>query len=299
MSLRLVVSGSFRSGTTYLWEQFRENNPDCVSLYEPCHEELPWKIDQYKYEYESLSGDTARLEKSVWHEYVDYNLQSLIRSAHPHIGEVFPKSFDSIERYIELLETHISSKNLIIKTNRWLMHLGDIHRSFNAKLCHIIRNPFAVLNSMTRNDPPKGIPSLIADRFGWRHDVFYLKQTEAWLRLRYYGINWDRTLAERLSNLINRDAVFLFCWIKMNLKALRDVRASNGIVLCYETLKHQNTLEKECMEILGFNLGRMEDLRSPDKPLFTESELEHARKLAMKTASLRDFEELLGLVQPQ
>lgn len=296
MSLRLVISGSFRSGTTYLWEQFRKNNPDCVSLYEPCHEELPWKIDQFESEFASRQS----LEKNLWQEYVDHAFQPLIRRAHPHIGEVFPKNFHSIESYIRSLAHHGEPQGLIIKTNRWLMHLDEIHQAFDAKLCHIVRNPFSVLDSMIRNDPPRGLLNLIADQFGWRHNVFYLKEMEAWLRLRHYGLNWNRTLIERLSNSINRDAVFLFCWIKMNLKALRDVKASNGIILCYETLaSHRDLLEAHSKERLGVNLGRMTDLNSPVRPFFSKSELSHARGLASKTSSLYDFEELVELVQKQ
>jgi hypothetical protein len=296
MSLRLVISGSFRSGTTYLWEQFRRNNPDCVSLYEPCHEELPWKIDQFETEF----GGRQNVEKNLWQEYVDHAFQPLIRRAHPHIGEVFPKNFHSIEPYIRSLAHHGEARDLIIKTNRWLMHLGEIHRAFDAKLCHIVRNPFSVLDSMVRNDPPRGLLDLIADQFGWRHNVFYLKETEAWFRLRHYGLNWNRTLVERLSTALNRDAVFLFCWTKMNLSALRDVKASNGIILCYESLaSHRDLLEAHSKERLGLNLGDMADLNSPVRPFFSESELSRARALASKTSSLEDFEELLELVQQQ
>lgn len=135
----IIISGRFRSGSTFLWNLFRQME-DCTAYYEPFNERR-W-FDQ------ALRGQgTDSSHKNVtdyWNEYNglgilgDYYSEEWIRR------ELFmdARSWNpAMKRYIEIMVEHAPHRP-VLQFNRIDFRLPWIQHSFpNAKIIHLFRHP--------------------------------------------------------------------------------------------------------------------------------------------------------------
>lgn len=229
MSIKLIVNGFFRSGTTIIWRIFRDGNPTLAVFYEPCHGEIFGRIEA-----ERQSSDVDALHSMrVWSEYYERpELLEKLRWHHPNLGGQLPLANKTCE-YIENFE--VMDQDCILQPNRWHFVLSDLTSKFGMPALHIIRNPNDVYSSIVDNFFNLGSPIKRAAKrlvsFVNPGRPFNLDQMAATITDRYDAHDPYNPIKSRLQS---RRKLFLKVWIRSNLQAIRSVGKENLIV--YEDL---------------------------------------------------------------
>ncbi|MDF1594134.1 MAG: sulfotransferase [Desulfobacterales bacterium] len=148
----LFITGRFRSGSTLLWNIFR-NIPRCCSYYEPCHDLLPTHI---RLKSPATPGHVG--VSSYWDEYLPIyeGLEVFHRPDfginHLHLEEDSP--YADLDKYIRFLVSSTSDKLPVLQFNRVDFRLPWLRRHFpEAKIIHLFRNPREQWFSIIRDLP--------------------------------------------------------------------------------------------------------------------------------------------------
>lgn len=176
----VLISGRFRSGSTLLWNLFR-NIPGCVSYYEPFNERR-WFDPTSRGE---QVDDSHRGVDTYWQEYEGcehlgelYNDQWQERGFHMSAGDWDPQ----MKQFIEELVACSGSRRPVLQFNRVDFRLPWLRQTFpNATILHVHRHPRDQWCSVIqKNDrfPPDGKMADFADadRFytgRWARDLKY------------------------------------------------------------------------------------------------------------------------------
>ncbi|WP_372972232.1 sulfotransferase [Marinobacter sp.] len=174
LSAPVFITGRFRSGSTLLWNLFR-NLPDHVAYYEPFNERR-WFDPSHRGEH---TDDTHRGVSEYWSEYQGmdglaclYN-EDWIRYR-LYMGET---SFDhGMKRFIDRLASGAEGR-AVLQFNRMDFRLPWLRANYpDAPIIHVYRNPRDQWCSTLRN--PKGYPASAPSSEGFT-DHFYLR---TWFR---------------------------------------------------------------------------------------------------------------------
>jgi hypothetical protein len=224
MSL-VVVNGYFRSGTSILWRQLAAANPGRKVVYEPCHNDLFRAVHRARL---GLVNDLHQF--ATWSNYLELSDRELqrLRWSHPNLnGRVLPENYPALAWYIANLQ-EVFGADAVLQTNRWQFFLGDIAGA-GAEVLHIIRNPFSVYASISRNGdhkkrrhPTEKLRGLLnpADRFyGWR------MRQEIGSRYGHRSRFWQR---------LQPFETFVYCWVISNHAALNAL--GRGRTFTYEEI---------------------------------------------------------------
>lgn len=273
MAIEVIVNGFYRSGTTMLWDILKQSNPEKNIFYEPLNPYLAYYIRKEEY----YNTPNALHNLYLFQEYIrsDKNLIDKIIDKHPVLDHPLPNDKQRLYEYLNIFD---ELDNSVLQVNRLHFHMTDIHERYNAKIVHIIRNPFDVYNSILvdfyRSTYTKD----------WKWKYYYQYKFRKWYDLhlnhfdikpmyefiqKKYGYNQDYFHASS-DGTFN---YFLVNWIVCNYHAIKSINDVNGILVTYEDVV-SNT-EKNFLNIsnyTGLNMKpemvkkakkiRVEDMRS-------------------------------------
>ena len=148
----LFITGRFRSGSTLLWNIFR-NIPQCCTYYEPCHDLLTTHI---RHKSPSTPGHVG--VSSYWDEYLPIfeELESYHRPDfginHLYLEE--DNNYEDLAKYLSILVSSAEDKLSVLQFNRVDFRLPWLQRNFpETKIIHLFRNPREQWFSMVRDLP--------------------------------------------------------------------------------------------------------------------------------------------------
>lgn len=237
MSIKIVLNGYFRSGTTFLGSYLKECFKHYKYMYEPLHRNLPYEVRK----------EAQNKAKNVLHDkflYTDYqtldeslllklyinrsNWEGIGTTSHPFLLKEYLKVFDSCP------------SDFTLKINRGSFFLDMINESFHPKIIHVIRHPLDVLasieNAYFRDNIslPKSIIRRIFKPFVF-HKAFGIKDDFNWIS-RHFGVPVDQQNSWRKKYLERTDyfGKFVVVWTLSNYWALKQLKGFNGLLLPYE-----------------------------------------------------------------
>lgn len=148
----VFLTGRFRSGSTLLWNIFR-NVPGVVAYYEPCHDMLLTHIDCLTPPTESHPGVS-----SYWDEYIPIlaRLRDMHRSEFGVTRLLLEENdeYEELARYIEFLIGEAGDRLPVLKFNRVDFRLPWLRRRFpDCRIIHIWRNSRDQWYSTVRAEP--------------------------------------------------------------------------------------------------------------------------------------------------
>lgn len=283
MSIKLLVNGFFRSGTTIVWKIFRDSNPGIVSFYEPCHEEIMSRLDSFAKE---PFTDTLH-NVSVWDEYFEVaGLIDQIRQNHPNTGKgnIFPCEARDVVNYAKVYDA--LDGDVILQTNRWALFMEDIHKALGTPIMHITRNPLDVYRSMQNVYFTQG--SLAKNLIKKNFKNHFAKKAFGILNMyEYVSRRFSRPARKRRTKLeteFNSVAfdMFFIVWSISNYYAIKAMDNGKGTALTYETmLKYPFETQKTIEEKFGLAFNHEGILKPPTRKTFLTGE---EQELLLKTA---------------
>lgn len=148
----IFISGRFRSGSTLLWNIFR-NIPECNSFYEPCHDLLLTHVECNTAPQSSHVGVT-----SYWDEYLpilsELKQYHSIDFGYKNLFLEPQDQYDSLEKYIRFLIECCEDIRPVLQFNRVDFRLPWLRKKFpEAVIIHLYRNPREQWYSMVRSLP--------------------------------------------------------------------------------------------------------------------------------------------------
>lgn len=150
MTVQLILSGFFRSGTTVLFEAAERANPKHAVFYEPCHEQLAWHVRKYS---EDRAAHPIH-KRSLWTAYTRYpGLADSLQ--HARSTDIFVPTVTDAEQAVAIVNEHVQVP-AIMQVNRWGYLLPDLQRRTGLPYVHILRNPTDVETSMRRYHQQQG-----------------------------------------------------------------------------------------------------------------------------------------------
>jgi hypothetical protein len=154
MSTPIFITGRFRSGSTLLWQLFRQLE-DVVAFYEPLNDALLYHIEAGSPPQQSHVGAT-----SYWDEYLPV-LPELRKYHRIEFGlwRLFLEKNDEypeLENLIRFLINSCGSRRPVLQFNRVDFRLPWLKAHFPmAKIIHLFRNPRDQWFSVVRDLPPE------------------------------------------------------------------------------------------------------------------------------------------------
>jgi len=232
MSIRWIVNGYFRSGTTLLWDLCRKALPENgLALYEPLHPDLP------TYASNAGCGPDPLHGKDLWTDYKRIPREQLrqVFACHPNRDRAVAWSqnalWDYLDRYHEL------PYPILLQTNRLHYELAEAGARYGAKVVHIMRHPLAVFRSIRR--------IYLGAVDGWRRAIRtvlypftathafetrgFCRKALARMRTQIETCPWNPGLLH----------AFVPAWVVANSVALNIQEEANGMVLLYDELVSQ------------------------------------------------------------
>lgn len=239
MKARVIVNGSFRSGTSYIWNDLKKNN-NGVILYEPCHENLLNLLKKV---------NTSSVDKlhglRIWSEYNKNHIDFIERDG---ISNFYNYKSGVVSYASGLCDT---SQGIIgLQTNRWHLFYDElIYAGYN--VIHIIRNPNDVYRSIINSYRAQGsgfikllkriLPDNIVNRRAFKIKSWY-EYTLDNLQLKN-----DAKLKTDLAY-----EMFVITWILQNYKAISSLNKhglSNNVIV-YDLILNNKT---QYIEMLNQN----------------------------------------------
>lgn len=155
----IFLSGLWRSGSTYIWSQFREN-PETYCFYEPLNQGLgrlnKKRIGTYNPEVTKVNTHPV-LEKPYFAEFEPLLKRRGVkkfkrRFAYDCFAMDEEEKDEALKKYINSLCNLAQTQNKIpvLGFNRVCFRLGWLKNSFGAPIVHIDRNAREIWNSYTR-----------------------------------------------------------------------------------------------------------------------------------------------------
>jgi hypothetical protein len=249
MSLKLLVNGFFRSGTTIFWKILRDSNPSMSVFYEPCHEQILDNLKKFRQE----PFDDEVQGFKVWDEYMTVaGLIEIIGANHPNLGRgnIFPEKADDVIAYANIYDQ--LDKDCVLQTNRWSFCVEQIGKAYDCRVIHIIRNPFDVYSSMQRVYMGQGsaFKRMIKNVF----NPFFAGRAYGITDMYKFAIRkFDQDyggLDDSSGFAVKESAfnMFLIVWTLSNFHAIKGLEAIGETVVVYEKLISDSKRAEELVE---------------------------------------------------
>ncbi len=237
--LKLVLNGSFRSGTSMLWKIVKDSNPDMLCFYEPCHPSLSDLICEHP------EGHVNDLHGYVlfdeYHHAFDMS-EGVFNDALSQT-KIYPDTYDQISERVSRFTC--LDQACVLQSNRWHYFLEELHSEYDCALMHVLRNPFKVWDSIQRGIRQQGefsyqIRRLLRNRslgefFG--SDAIYQKSMKVHsLQPPLFLSSFER---------------FIVGWILSNDIAVKAVLAHSGTVLTYESILSSGGDVLDALDLAG------------------------------------------------
>lgn len=148
MAIKFLINGFFRSGTTFFFNQVKEQLPKHTCFYEPCYPKLGLVVEHHKQAKQKIDKLHST---SLWSEYAELHhsdFQNLLRN-HPNTDNNGIASDACLFNYLD--QYHKLEKNVVLQTNRYHLYLGAIQENYSIPVVHIIRNPIDIYFSMLKS----------------------------------------------------------------------------------------------------------------------------------------------------
>jgi len=266
MPIKYIFNGYFRSGTTMLWEILKTSNPNYTVFYEPLHPNLKDRIIKYK---KHLNADNIH-KKHLWSDYIKQNHSWLEGIFNNNKGKVLLLDKEKLFHYLDLYNK--LPENVILQCNRMHFSLDLIEDQYNAAVFHIIRNPLAVYNSLSKtyNNSRKKLRSLLKNFFYhlimgydmrskfWSID-FYIDYSCNKYNFPHYWVDPSKRrkiLSDPLKTLV-------LSWVICNYHAINKIY-NPEYILVYERFIKEKFLIKDRIEKLAaiqFDVKKVENRR--------------------------------------
>lgn len=268
--LKLVLNGSFRSGTSMLWQIVKDSNPGVFCFYEPCHPDLGDLIRQHP------MGTTNDLHEQVLFDEYYRAFGSDDRSFDDPLSksEVYPNTFDEVDARVAAF-LHVD-KPYVLQTNRWHYFLNELHHAHGCGLMHVLRNPFRVWDS---------IQSGVRDQGEFRY------QFRRVLRNRTLGLFFgsDRIYEVARGRHSHPTPVFstslerfLVAWVLSNQAAVEATLSVGGTVLTYESILSSGGEVLDTLQIAGLSFSKYGSVRHKSVVFLTVPERQQIERICVR-----------------
>lgn len=237
MTIKLIVNGYFRSGTTLLWDITRKLLKDHVCFYEPLHHELAQLINS-----EKLLNEKNKLHQIyLFKEYSkidDFTLRRLLFN-HPNYSKFGILNervlFDYLNIYNDM------NFNVALQPNRLSLYLDIVLKKYKPKSIHIIRHPLDVYTSIkkayyTKDNKFEYLLKVILRPFLGKESAD-INKTYKW-SLDHLGkpVNFNKSKLSYYINYFDIFGEFVVVWTLSNYYAIKAIEENNGLLLIYENL---------------------------------------------------------------
>jgi len=250
MSIKLIVNGFFRSGTTIFWEIINRSNVGVQSFYEPFHPNLEKLIvDSRDGEVNSLHG------LNLWDAYCKLNptvLQSVL-SLNPNRGKhSFPDDDKAILQYLDLY--HSFDFDVVLQPNRLHFKLDLVAETYGSKIIHIVRNPLCVWESVCRISIEFAKFSKIRKHFGTLNTLRAFDQRKIYTHL-IDKFELSSSTKYKLCSF-RPFYVFVFNWVSANYFAIKSIESVNGLVIDFDAFLKNRSIDQDILEYSGLEFDR-------------------------------------------
>jgi len=278
MSNLIIINGFFRSGTTFLWRVIRDSS-DYVCFYEPLHPNL----EQFVTDKPSIHMTHGA---ELWNEYRELNEleKSKLFSLNKVINGGQPASEQAI-KYLEFL-SELRVK-VLLQPNRASLLLHDVlNFSTDAKVIHILRDPFEVWESMCKMAIYRGRYIFIKRYFPF---FAFIRGFELFKAGRDVDSFRNVSNFEMILNCIRFFGgkhylfrCFLRIWIQCNYSAIKAVEQQNGIIVSLENLITSKSLQVGVSKYLEIDLEfELHEPRCPVPATNNYDLIQEAKKLEL------------------
>ncbi|NOY22412.1 MAG: hypothetical protein GXO70_02715 [Acidobacteria bacterium] len=232
MAIRWVINGYFRSGTTFLWERFREaTNGEVLCLYEPLHPDLPVFLEN-----DGLDKSGRRLHQlDLWSDYlrIPSGQREFLLKRHPNRSGNCSWNHQELTDYLQIL--HGLNKDVMIQANRLHYDLPCVVELTDARIVHIVRNPLDVFHSIrhTYFTNPRLFRGF-ARRMAYPCRGNHAFETAAWFsRAAKKSPKLSTVLIGNPWGLL---PWFVPAWVIANYSAVQAITGSTGMLCAYEEI---------------------------------------------------------------
>lgn len=283
-NLKLIINGSFRSGTSVLWKLVKQSNPDIVCFYEPCHPELlPLLNEHPKGRVNPLHGMIVFDE---YHEsFPDLTIfdDSLSRTA------VLPESIEPIMGRIARFES--LGKPYILQANRWHLHLEELSRHYGCPVLQLVRSPYRVWESIQRGIRNQGKLTYQIRRFLINRTLgeFFASNQIYEICSRHAAIKHPR-----FSTSFER---FIVGWLISNYCATQSALKTEGKIVIYEELCHSGGEILKDFDLRGVRFDECGMLHRKASVFLNDSELLKLRSIARKYGVTAELDRLIEVLE--
>lgn len=282
MAIKFLINGFFRSGTTFLFNQVKEQLPENTCFYEPCYPKLGLVVEHHK----QSEQKTDRLHgSSLWSEYaelLDSDFINLLRN-HPNTKNNGIANDASLFKYLDLFNN--LDKSLVLQTNRYHMYLGAIQAKYAIPVVHIIRNPIDVYFSMIKSYSKRsvGIKKYIRKViFPFTSKNYFGQESELKFNIEKLGLptvfydNWRFRYFKKISF---KETVYIN-WVLGNYAALTS--KDTILIVFYENLIAQTEIEsKRISKHINSNID-IENVKLPQNTYNKSFEIEYFNSIIDK-----------------
>jgi hypothetical protein len=281
MALTFLVNGFFRSGTTFLFHELREQFPNHACYYEPCYPKLGLVVQNFK----TKQGPDQLHQSSLWNEYAQLTpaeFQSLLRN-HPNTDNAGIANGAALFEYLKVFQNLESPA--ILQTNRYHRYLDAIQTEYNIPVVHIIRNPIAVYHSLLKSYTQRssGLKKMIRSAiFPFTSKNYFGQETELRQNIEKLGLphvfydNWKFRYFKKISF---KEKVYIN-WILANYTVL--VNNKSILILFYENILSNPQLESQRITEHLKMPFEIRKAKKPGEQSFNNSEYANFEKVVMK-----------------
>ena len=251
MSIKFVVNGYFRSGTTFIWKSLKDTLPEYLGLYEPLHPKLAKYIQNARMHH---TKDPLHNE-FLWDDYlaIDKKKMNVILLKHPNMTFHGIQSKKKLQDYLDEINT--LKQDVFLQPNRMHFFLELPKQRYNAKIVHVIRDPIDVFQSMRsayyKNTPLWLFPiKQITEIYNLqKKNAFQIHQDFHWI-LNHKKYPHKLSILKKTKMEYDLFGKFVFVWVLSNYFAIKSLEKNKGYLLIYE--KFTQNPKKEFLKLCRF-----------------------------------------------
>ena len=296
MTIKIVVNGYYRSGTTLVWSILKKSlSNDYICFFEPLQEEIAVSIQREKKE----KKKDALLKNFLWQEYLslgEENLHKLLRN-HPNVSEYGIFNELSLKCYFDIINK--LSKPILLQPNRLHFFLDFFKSEYNPKIVHVIRNPLDVYLSIRDVDKTvfinNGRKNKLKYYFGRlirriypsiriRLGDFEVEKEYNWI-VRHIGLPYSKENSWRIK-FLHKPSFFekvVIIWVISNYYAIKSLNRFGGYLLVYEELlSSSNKVYKDLEENLFIKIKKRPHLLSNNSFKFSKRDITQLKKVVSR-----------------
>jgi len=291
MSIKIILNGYYRSGTTFLWKYLKDSFPEHISFYEPLHTELALSIHQ-----EEKGGENNRLHgEFLWQEYLNLTSEKLsqIIAHNPNANKEGIKSEQDLLTYLDLFEE--MKEKVILQPNRLHFFIDTVSKEYNSKMIHVIRHPLDVYASMKKaylnvKSPVYKIAKKLFYPGFWISPGFDLSKEYRWINEnKKYPIDKRCNWFNKYFSL-DHFGKFVVIWTISNYYAIKSIEKNKGLILVYEELvDNPKKISKDLEKFLKTKFENPIRVKRKNSFKFSNSELKRLVRAVKKYKIEKEF----------